>query len=47
MVVDEMSMVDVLLFEHLLRALRLSCKVVLVGDCDQLRPWVQATCSGI
>ena len=36
MVVDEMSMVVVLLFEHLLRALRLSCKVVLVGDCDQL-----------
>lgn len=36
MIVDEMSMVDVLLFEHLLRALRLSCKVVLVGDCDQL-----------
>ena len=25
-----------MLFEHLLRALRLSCKVVLVGDCDQL-----------
>ena len=36
MILDEMSMVDVLLFEHLLRALRLSCKVVLVGDCDQL-----------
>ena len=36
MVVDEMSMVDVLLFEHLLRALRLGCKLVLVGDCDQL-----------
>ena len=36
MIVDEMSMVDVLLFEHLLRALRLNCKVVLVGDCDQL-----------
>lgn len=36
MIVDEMSMVDVLLFEHLLRALRLGCKVVLVGDCDQL-----------
>jgi len=36
MVVDEMSMVDVQLFEHLLRALRLSCKLVLVGDCDQL-----------
>ncbi len=36
MVVDEMSMVDVLLFEHLLRALRLGAKLVLVGDYDQL-----------
>lgn len=36
MIVDEMSMVDVCLFAHLLRALRLGCKVVLVGDCDQL-----------
>lgn len=36
MVVDEMSMVDVLLFEKLLRALRLGCKLILVGDCDQL-----------
>ncbi|MDE6020664.1 MAG: ATP-dependent RecD-like DNA helicase [Ruminococcus sp.] len=36
LVVDEMSMVDVLLFEGLLRALRLGCKVVLVGDSDQL-----------
>ena len=36
MVVDEMSMVDVLLFSSLLRALRLGCKLVLVGDCDQL-----------
>jgi exodeoxyribonuclease V alpha subunit len=36
MIVDEMSMVDVLLFERLLRALRLGCKVVLVGDADQL-----------
>lgn len=35
-VVDEMSMVDVLLFEGLLRALRLGCKVILVGDSDQL-----------
>ncbi|MGN0632021.1 MAG: ATP-dependent RecD-like DNA helicase [Ruminococcus sp.] len=35
-VVDEMSMVDVLLFESLLRALRLGCKVILVGDSDQL-----------
>lgn len=36
LVVDEMSMVDVLLFESLLRALRLGCKVILVGDSDQL-----------
>ena len=36
LVVDEMSMVDVLLFSHLLRALRLGCKVILVGDSDQL-----------
>ncbi len=36
LIVDEMSMVDVLLFSHLLRALRLGCKVVLVGDSDQL-----------
>ncbi len=35
-VVDEMSMVDVLLFEGLLRSLRLGCKVILVGDSDQL-----------
>ena len=36
LVVDEMSMVDVLLFEHLLRALKLHCRMVLVGDSDQL-----------
>ena len=36
LVVDEMSMVDVLLFSHLLRAIRLGCKVILVGDSDQL-----------
>lgn len=36
LIVDEMSMVDVLLFESLLRALKLSCRVVLVGDSDQL-----------
>ena len=35
-IVDEMSMVDVLLFEALLKALRLSTKIVLVGDSDQL-----------
>ena len=36
LVVDEMSMVDVLLFSHLLRAIRLGCKLILVGDSDQL-----------
>lgn len=35
-IIDEMSMVDVLLFESLLRALRLSCKIIMVGDSDQL-----------
>lgn len=36
LVVDEMSMVDVMLFSSMLRALRLGCKVILVGDSDQL-----------
>ncbi len=35
-VVDEMSMVDVLLFENLLAALRPSCKIIMVGDEEQL-----------
>ncbi len=35
-VIDEMSMVDVLLFESLLAALRPSCKIIMVGDEDQL-----------
>lgn len=37
-VVDELSMVDILLFESLLRALRLGCRLILVGDNDQLPP---------
>ncbi len=36
MVVDEMSMVDTLLFESLLRAMKLSCGLIMVGDSDQL-----------
>ena len=36
MIIDEMSMVDVLLFSSLLRALRTDCKLILVGDSDQL-----------
>lgn len=35
-IIDEMSMVDVLLFEALLHALPLNCKLVMVGDSDQL-----------
>ena len=35
-VVDEMSMVDILLFECLLRALKLNCRLIMVGDSDQL-----------
>ncbi len=36
LVVDEMSMVDALLFENLLAALKPSCRLVMVGDTDQL-----------
>ncbi|MDR0992814.1 MAG: ATP-dependent RecD-like DNA helicase [Ruminococcus sp.] len=36
LVVDEMSMTDVLLFESLLRALRIDTRLILVGDNDQL-----------
>ena len=35
-IVDEMSMVDVLLFEALLRALRPSASLIMVGDSNQL-----------
>ncbi len=42
-VVDEMSMVDVILFEHLLRATKTGCRLILVGDTDQL-PAVGAGC---
>ncbi len=35
-IVDEMSMVDVSLFYSLLRALSPTCKIILVGDKDQL-----------
>jgi exodeoxyribonuclease V alpha subunit len=36
LIVDELSMVDISLFEALLRALPMGCRLVLVGDCDQL-----------
>lgn len=35
-IVDESSMIDTLLFDNLLKALRLSCRIILVGDSDQL-----------
>ncbi len=35
-VLDEMSMVDVRLFQSLLAAMRPSCRIILVGDADQL-----------
>ena len=36
LIVDEMSMVDSLLFNSLLRALSFSCRLIMVGDSDQL-----------
>ncbi|MBQ3093708.1 MAG: ATP-dependent RecD-like DNA helicase [Clostridia bacterium] len=35
-VIDELSMVDTLLFESLLRAMPSGCRLIMVGDCDQL-----------
>ena len=35
-IIDEASMIDTLLFESLLKALRLDCRIILVGDIDQL-----------
>ena len=36
LIIDEMSMVDSCLFEAVLRAISVSCKLILVGDSDQL-----------
>lgn len=35
-VIDEMSMVDTALFESLLRGVKMGCRLILVGDSDQL-----------
>lgn len=35
-IIDEFSMVDVLLFESLLRAIKPSCKIIITGDSNQL-----------
>ena len=36
LIIDELSMVDAGLFEAVLRALPLGCRLVMVGDCNQL-----------
>lgn len=36
LILDEMSMVDSMLFESVLRALPLGCRLIMVGDSDQL-----------
>lgn len=36
LIVDEMSMVDAVLFESLLAALKSNCRLIMVGDADQL-----------
>ncbi|MCR4780888.1 MAG: ATP-dependent RecD-like DNA helicase [Ruminiclostridium sp.] len=35
-IIDEMSMVDTLLFESLLKAIKTDCKLIMVGDTNQL-----------
>lgn len=37
-IVDELSMVDIVLFSALLSALPLGCRLIMVGDTDQLPP---------
>lgn len=36
LILDELSMVDSSLFEGVMRALPLGCRLIMVGDCDQL-----------
>lgn len=38
LIVDELSMVDIYLFSSLLKALPMGCRLILVGDADQLPP---------
>lgn len=35
-IIDEMSMVDICLFESLLKAMKMTCRLIMVGDADQL-----------
>ncbi|HEX3038671.1 MAG TPA: ATP-dependent RecD-like DNA helicase [Caproiciproducens sp.] len=36
LIIDELSMVETTVFEAVLRALPLGCRLIMVGDCDQL-----------
>lgn len=38
LIIDELSMVDIFLFESILNALPMGCRLILVGDSDQLPP---------
>ncbi len=38
LILDELSMIDIHLFESLLEAMPLGCRLILVGDSDQLPP---------
>lgn len=44
LIVDEMSMVDILLMEALLRAVKPGTRVILIGDIDQLPPVGPGNC---
>jgi exodeoxyribonuclease V alpha subunit len=46
LVVDEMSMVDLVLMRHLLRAVPAGCRLVMVGDADQLPSVGAGMCCG-
>ena len=46
LILDELSMVDNALFDGVLRALPLGCRLILVGDTDQLPLWARAMCWG-
>ncbi|HHZ05269.1 MAG TPA: ATP-dependent RecD-like DNA helicase [Clostridiales bacterium] len=36
LIIDELSMVDSMLFESVMRAFPMGCRLIMVGDCDQL-----------
>lgn len=36
LIIDEVSMIDVQLFSSVIRALPMGCRLIMVGDCDQL-----------